>query len=285
MEILQQTFEVFRDLIYNKSGIYLSDKNKKIFENRIQKRLHQLKIDTYEDYLSQIIQGRTNNDEVNYLVDTITVKETLFFRNMSQLRAFEKVVFPEILKNKLNVEGGSIRILSAGCSSGEEPYTIAIILHDKFQKEMNTVNLEIVGMDISEQILNEARQGIFSAHALQEVDSYFREKYFSRVDNGYHLSEDIVKMVKFQIGNLMDEGNLHLLGNFDIIFCRNVLIYFDRNSKARALNSLSNLLNPGGFLFVGRSESLHGIPHNLKLIHFQNAMGYQKPGNPKKNIF
>lgn len=270
-------FRELRDFIYQKCGIYFQDNKKYLLENKIGNRLEALKLNSFGDYIRFLKispQGRT---ELNALFDAITINETSFFRNEPQIQAFEEVVFPELLNHAKQTGSREIKIWSAACSSGEEPYTLAMIIHHKFRLQLGGIQVKIVGTDLSTEILQKAREGIYTDYSMRNMRPEYLTKYFTRVDgNKYRLADEIIAMVQFEQVNLIDKLKMSQYRNYDLIFCRNVLIYFDLNAKIQVINSLYDSLRPGGYLFIGHSESLHGISKAFKLVHFVKAMGYKK---------
>lgn len=275
-ELSEPDFNEIRDFIYSKCGIYFGDNKKYLLENRLNSRVENLSLKSFGEYIKFLKFNPGGRNEVNKLFDAITINETSFFRNLPQINAFADTVSPEIIEKVKNQPMSTLKIWSAASSSGEEPYTLAIVLYEKFHHHLDKIRVEILGTDISEEILQKSKEGIYSDYSMRNIDASYLKKYFNMQGNKYHLKEEIKKMVKFEQVNLLDKFKMGSYKNFDVIFCRNVLIYFDSKAKIQVVNALYNNLKPGGYLFIGHSESLHGISRAFKLVHFVKAMGYKK---------
>lgn len=271
-KLSEETFIKLRNKIYSLSGLYFDDAKKKLIETRISKRIESLDLKSFEDYVT-IISHEKGKEELVHLFDAITINETYFFRSENQFLALERVIIPEIIsldKKK------TIRIWSAASSSGEEDYSIAMLVEEKLKKRFPDTNFEIFASDISSNVLEKAKTGIYSDYSIKNLPQDYLEKYFTKVFDKYELSPKIKGMVEFANINLMDSFEIGKLKNFDIIFCANVLMYFDNKSKEKVVSSLYHKLNKGGCLFVGYSESLHSVSKTFRLVHFPRAMGYKK---------
>ena len=218
----------------------------------------------------------TSMKEFNILMDLVTTNETSFYRNEPQLLSFGTEVLPQIIKERNESRGPkSLRIWSAGCSSGEEPYTLAMIMLD-LGLELAGWKLEIVASDISEEILQKARSGEYSGLTLRNTKPDILAKYFDKSGESYRIKPKVKSMIKFTHLNLNDERRIAMMTNFDVIFCRNVMIYFSDEVKRRLVRGYYNSLKPGGFFYIGHSETLHGISKAFKLVYFKNALVYSK---------
>ncbi|HET6514305.1 MAG TPA: protein-glutamate O-methyltransferase CheR [Thermodesulfovibrionales bacterium] len=267
--VLQDTtFRQLRDFIYEKSGIYVPDMKKYLLENRLLKRVQENNLNSFEDYLYRI---RYNNcgDELARLYDAITTNETFFFREQQQFDIFTEVVIPEVLKYK-GTKG--LQIWSAACSTGEEPYTITLLLREK----RADVRAEIFASDISDGVLMSARKAVYGSYSVRNVPEPYLKKYFKANGQSYELEPSIRNSVKFMNINLTDEKRLPSMRNLDIIFCRNVLIYFDDKAKQKVISLLYDSLRPGGFLFIGASESLHNLTRAFKPTIINKVIVYQR---------
>ncbi|MFH0990127.1 MAG: protein-glutamate O-methyltransferase CheR [bacterium] len=270
------TFYALREFIYERTGIFFPDKKKYLIEGRLGKRLQILKLESFEDYIQLLKYGRKKDEEFDYLCEAITINETFFFRNEPQFDAIEQTVIPELVRAKQAQLSPKIRIWSAGCSSGEEPYTLAMIFLECLKPKYPSLSLEIVGTDINGSVLQIARRAIYSEYSIRNMPQAFLEKYFS-VENGrYVLRPDLKQMVSFRYLNLYDRTQMKTMRNFDIILCRNVLIYFDLKSKIQVVSDLYGSLNYGGALFIGYSELLHGISTAFKVKSLVKTTAYKK---------
>ncbi|MGC8594378.1 MAG: CheR family methyltransferase [Candidatus Kryptoniota bacterium] len=268
-------FSKLRKFIYEHTGIFYADNKKYLLESRISRRLAALRMPGFAEYLSYLNNGGAS-DELTHLVNSITINETFFFRNEPQLKALENSIIPAIIKKRTGDPGLKVKIWSAACSTGEEPYTIAMIIHDKFMAHHPSVNFEIIGTDINTAVIETARRGIYRDYSVKNVPMYYQQKYFTRDGERYILSEDILEMVQFRSLNLFDSQAMKEMAGFDIIIAANVLIYFDINSKQRVVTSLYDSLNSGGFLLLGFSETLYGISQAFKPVHFDRTIAYGK---------
>jgi chemotaxis protein methyltransferase CheR len=275
-KLRQEDFVAVRDFIYEKAGIWFADNKKYLIESRLSKRMSDLGISTYKDYFYRV-KYDASNKEFYALMNVITTNETSFFRNPPQLKAFSDEVLPLLIKEKgSSVKGAKkIKIWSAGCSTGEEPYTLGIILLEILKSTIGW-NIEILANDISQNVLYSARKGIYQKSTLRTTQQSIMDKYFIKNDNNYHIKDDVKKLVKFNQINLNDPRQVQTIADYDIVFCRNVMIYFSDEIKKSLVKQFYKSLRPGGFLFIGHSESLHGISKSFKLEYFKNALVYKK---------
>ena len=271
-----QLFDKWRHFIYENCGIYFQDNKKYLLESRLLKRINYLNLDSYDDYFNYIIRSVNGNSEKKYLYEAITINETYFFRNQPQLDALIKTIIPEIVERENKNTKTKIRIWSAASSTGEEAYSIAISIADLLSPRYPNLEYEIVGTDISYAVIETAKQGIYKEYAIRNTPAYYLKKYFTVNGNNYQINEEIRNHVSFKLLNLYDSVGMRNMFNFDIIFCANVLIYFDMNSKIKVINHLYNSLNKGGYLFIGYSETLHNISKAFKILSFPKTIGYKK---------
>lgn len=275
MELSDNTFNELRNFIYNQCGIYYTDSKKYLLEGRIAKRITSNKLTSFEDYLN-FIKSPTGRNELNELFEVITINETYFFRAQQQFDAFETMIVPEILSTRQNLFNPVFRVWSAASSTGEEAYTLAILIAEKLKPLYPRVQFQILASDINNAVLEQARAGVFKEYSIRNVPPHLLKKYFKQQGTNYVISDEIKQMVKFMNINLYDQQQMRAVANCDVIFCCNVLIYFDIPSKQQVVSYLYNSLNKGGYLFIGYSESLHGVSKAFKLVHFPKAMAYQK---------
>jgi chemotaxis protein methyltransferase CheR len=275
MELSDNTFNELRNFIYDQCGIYYTDNKKYLLEARVAKRIASNKLSSFEDYLT-FLRSPMGRNELNELFDAITINETYFFRAPQQFEAFETHIVPEILATRQNLFNPVFRIWSAAASTGEEAYTLAIIVAEKLKPIYPRVQFQILASDINKSVLEQARQGVYKEYSVRNIPQHLLKKYFTQQGGNYILNDEIKQMVKFMNINLYDAQQMRTVTNCDVIFCCNVLIYFDMPSKQQVVTHLYNSLNKGGYLFIGYSESLHGISKAFKLVHFPKAMAYQK---------
>lgn len=252
-------FEVLTGFIYRKTGIRLESQKLYFLSTRINKRIEILKVESVSEYISILRFGDPEGSEFQNLVNLLTVNETYFFRDFPQLQAFAEQSLDEVIKRKIAAGERRLKIWSAPCSSGEEPYTLAIILHAMLEN-INAWDVEIIASDIDQNILSKARSAIYDERRLREVPPEYLTLFFDRqVDNQYKVKSEIRQMVKFEHVNLSESNDIRNKVGFDFIFCRNLLIYFDDISRKKLVDQFYIALNPGGYIFLGASESVSRI--------------------------
>lgn len=272
----QDQFRILRDIIYENSGIYFADQKLYLLEGRLSKRLKELELDSFDKYLRYLQNPQNRDKELLHIYNLVTINETYFFRYEKQLNGFMQQLISEVLKQK-KAQNQSVKIWSAGCSSGEEPYTLAMLLREHLNGQLFTTPIEIKATDISHRILEKARSGIYSQNSFRSNNKLLlQSKYFIKEDKHFRLRDDIRKMVRFEYFNLRDTFRMRQFRGQDFIFCRNVLIYFDDIMKKKIIRTFYDVLNHGGYLFVGEAESLHGISSAFRVVHFQGAFCYRK---------
>lgn len=262
------TFRQLRDFIYEKSGIFISDSKKYLLENRLTTRLQKKKLASYEDYLYLLLYGNST-DEISKLFDAVTTNETFFFREPQQLDVFIDHIVPSIVNKKGAKE---IAVWSAACSTGEEPYTISMLLLEKGY----TIKKDVIGSDISDGALESAKSAIYNSYSVRNVPISYLKKYFKPNGQNFELCPTVKNTVKFMNINLIDERKMKLIPSRDVIFCRNVLIYFDEKAKKKAVSLLYDCLKPGGYLIIGLSESLHNVTRAFKPVVINKVVVYQR---------
>ncbi|NOZ84997.1 MAG: protein-glutamate O-methyltransferase CheR [Deltaproteobacteria bacterium] len=267
----EDEFRVLRTIVNDYAGIYFHDEMHYILERRLSARIDELGLSGFSDYIRYIRFNPRGRSELEETVELLSTNETYFFREDFQLKAFTDEILPLMSKSGRK----SLRIWSAGCSSGEEPYTIAMLfLESSFSRKFE---LDIFASDISRNVLALARKGTYGKGSFRQTPALYLSRYFSRRENKHKISDHLKSMVTFGHLNLLERDKVEALGKFDIIFCRNVLIYFDIPSKKKVVGSFYNALRPGGFLLLGHSESLMNISTAFELVHFRNDMVYRKP--------
>lgn len=271
----EEEFRLIRDLIYDHCGIFFNGESKYLLEKRLTRRLGLLNLVSYKDYYHLLKYDIRKDQELSDLMDVLTTNETYFFREDFQLKAFTDEIVPELMAAKEKKGDRTLRIWSAGCSTGEEPYTIAMLLLDIAR--VKGWRVEIIGTDISQRVLQQARKGVYGKSSFRATDSRYLDRFFLEQEGSFRISDEVRECVTISQLNLFDHGRLALLGKMDIIFCRNVIIYFDQPAKKRVVETFYNSLRPGGFLLLGHSESLMNISTLFTLRHLKNDMVYQKP--------
>jgi len=272
-------FRLIRDFIRDQCGIYFDEKSKFIVERRLNGRLKLHRMKNFREYYRLLLYDKKKrDDEIQAIMDILTVNETYFFREKYQLKAFSEEILPE-LKEK-NKDKKRVNIWSAACSTGEEPYTIAMLILE--QEDFNGWDISILASDISQRALQVARRGIYKKNSFRDTDQYFIKKYFHKQEGGEHkIIEKVRRLVNFSFLNLVDSNKVKLIGPMDVIFCRNVLIYFDWITREKVVKNLFEALREGGYLLLGHTESLIHLSTNFKLKHFKNDIVYQRPYRQK----
>ncbi len=269
----EDVFRLLRELIRDYCGIYFDDDMRYLIEKRLSRRVKYHHFNKFRDYFRYLLYDRNRDEELASIVDILTVNETYFFREQNQLKAFTEEVLPEL--KLANREGKRLRIWSAGCSTGEEPYTIAMLILEKGL--LYNWDIEIVGSDINQRVLQAARSGTYRKNSFRTTDQYFLRKYFREEDSLFRISDTVKQYVNFNHLNLLDPFKIKLIGSVDIIFCRNVLIYFDHASRKKVVEMFNERLVDGGYLLLGHAESLINLSTAFTLRHYKYDMVYQKP--------
>ena len=199
------------------------------------------------------------------------------FRNQPQLDALTKVILPKIAALKSKQFQKKIRFWSAGCSTGEEPYTLAIVMLEEVASRLKGWTFEIIATDLNDHSLAKCKEGLYSDYALRNTPLPLRQKYFQKEGEAYRVGQELRAPIKFDRLNLSDQTRMLFQKGLDVIFCCNVLIYFDGASKRQTVSHFYSSLIAGGYFFLGHSESLFGIYDQFRLVHFPNATAYYKP--------
>ncbi len=257
-------FKELTAFIHDKTGIAIPVRRKYLIENKLGNRLKELHLSSYADYIKYLKFSPKKESEFKKLCELITVNETSFFRDIKQLTVFKNIILPEIIKKREKQGNKELKIWSAGCSTGEEPYTLGIILHEVLKVSIIGWRIQIYATDISPAVLIRARRGIYNQYSLRTTPDHIIEKYFIKQPDGYKIHPKVQKLVNFQLLNITDPKHTKKVPNSDIIFCRNVIIYFDDEVKRRVINNFYDKLKDDGYLFLGYSESIHRISKLFK---------------------
>jgi chemotaxis protein methyltransferase CheR len=273
--LTREEFVLLRDYVYEKTGIYFAENKTYLLESRLTNRLTELGFSTFEDYYYFLKYGgdKIKNEIVN-LYNVVTTNETSFFRNPPQLEAFKVIIQKNYLQNGIPEQ--QLRIWSAACSTGEEPYTLAILMLELIEKTRKNVPFIVYGTDISSKAMESARQAVYNNYSIRNMDDATRRKYFDESDGVYKLKDNVKRHVKIDFLNLMDTNAYRMYKQMDVIFCRNVLIYFDEKMKKKVIDGLYESLKPRGYLTIGHAESLHNISRAFKPLIFPGTIAYQK---------
>jgi chemotaxis protein methyltransferase CheR len=291
--ITKAELKLLQALVYQECGMYFDERRTHFLEDRLSRRLKECRIDSFYNYYRLLLsdQGR---GELSRLVEDLTVNETSFFRNQAQLELFHKHVLEELLRTKPEKKEFSLKIWSAGCSTGQEPYTIGMLVADalayyELRNAHHVVQMpkplipspwkvEILASDISYSVLRTAQDAIYNDLHMASVDYNYRLRYFDKVGDRYAVKKALKDLVHFDFHNLKTE---FLPQHNDIIFCRNVMMYFDEAEQKRLVEKFWRCLNPGGHLFVGHAESLLGLTDKFQMVYRNNGTAYVRVGDAK----
>lgn len=262
-----EDFEKFRKTIYDESGITFSATNRPILDSRIKEILREKKIETAGEYYELI---HKDHEEMKRMLDSVTTNLTRFFRNQPHFDAFEKYVIPHVLEEKKLTGDKTVRVWSAGCSTGEEPYTIAMLLKRILPPEYD---FSVTASDISLKSLMVAQQGFYAENKVDGIPQDFLAQYFTKKEGGYQVNKDLMDRVKFDYHNLKNDTGMR---NLDIVFCRNVMIYFDEPAQLVVLDRFWESMAKHSYLFIGHSESLFGMNTKFEFLKTDWACLYQK---------
>jgi chemotaxis protein methyltransferase CheR len=275
----EQEFRLLRDFVHERYGIYFEDNQRASLRSRLVGRLASLDLVSFEQYYQYLRFGPQRVEELQRMVSHLTNNETYFFREPTQLQVFADHILRQVKERKAAEGSRTLRVLSAGCSSGEETHTIAMIVYDSGQFFWNW-EVQITGLDVDQVAVEKARRGVYLHNSFRALNPSVVERHFVRQAAGAAVKEPIRRMVRFQHGNIVDPASYEGLSGLDVVFCRNVLIYFSDAMILKAVRLFHDALVPGGFLFLGHAESLSRITDLLVPIRFQGAMVYQRPVSP-----
>lgn len=270
-----------RDLIYQTAGIFQADNKLRLLEDRCRKRMQTLGIATLQDYYQCLTSRPMHHAELVSLLNEITIGETCFFRNRPQLDGIRNIILPRIMEARSKQFLRQIRIWSAGCSTGEEPYTLAILLLEEAESRLKGWTFELIATDLNERSIAYAKAGSYNEHSVRNLNPHLRQKYFDKGKDKdqFCVKPELKQAVSFSRCNLLDNARMMSLKGVDLILCCNVLIYFDVPSKKRVIHHFYAHLLPHGYLFLGHAESLYGITDEFRLVHLPSATAYMKSEN------
>lgn len=265
-----------RDLIYQVSGIYQAENKFYLLVSRATRRMKEVGARSPREYL-EFLTARPNRDsEMRNLLNEITIGETCLFRSMPQIDALRKVVIPSLAEAKKKLSYTKLRFWSAGCSTGEETYTLAMLLLEETLTNMKGWNFEVVATDLNDRSVAKAQEGIYNDYAVRNVPPEYMKKYFTKIGTHFRVADSVRPFITFNRMNLLEDSKMLFMRGFDVIFCCNVLIYFDGKSKTRTIQHFYNALLQNGYFFLGHSESLFGISEKFRLVHFPVTTAYWK---------
>jgi chemotaxis protein methyltransferase CheR len=280
LKLTDAEFRMFSDLLRRHGGLHFGPDTRFLLEKRLVRRLRALEVNSFSAYHYRVRNAAPHDEEFAHLIDELTTNETYFFRERNQLRALIGEIFAELRVARQSSGRGPITVWSAGCSSGEEPYSIVILAMEAGL--VPGADLHVYASDISTRMLRKARQGLYREASFRETEPSLRQRYFSEKDGLWRISDDVKKHVDFIHLNLFDRSKISLLGAMDVILCRNVIIYFDPENKRRVIQTFYEKTRPGGHLLLGHSESLINLSNSFELRHLQNDLVYRRPliGSP-----
>jgi chemotaxis protein methyltransferase CheR len=281
--------KLLQALVYQECGMHFDERRTHFLQDRLQRRLKECRLDSFYSYYRLLISSQGKN-ELAQLLENLTVNETSFFRNKAQLDLFKRDILDEIIHRKQGRRDYNLRIWSAGCSTGQEPYTIAMLVADSmaYYYMRNTLpmespipkplipppwRVEVLASDISYSVLRAAQEGSYNEHQMAMVDYSFRLRYFDKIGDRYVVKKAVKDLVHFDFHNLKTE---YLPQRNDVIFCRNVMMYFDEAEQKRLVEKFYRCLNSYGYLFVGHAESLLGLTESFQMVHHKSGTGYQR---------
>ncbi len=265
-----KNFNLYSSLIYEQSGIHFSATNRCILESRLKERLKISKLINLTEYHNLI---KSNPNEMKILLDSVTTNLTRFFRNTAHFQTLENFIIPDITKHKLKNNDRTLRIWSAGCSTGEEPYSIAMVLKEKLDPSIKPL---IIASDLSLKSLMTAKEGFYKEDRIGGVPENYLKKYFEEKREGYQIIDSIKSIINFDYHNLKYDSKQQ---NLDIVICRNVIIYFDADAQKAVINRFWNSMSNYSYLFIGHSESLFGMNTNFEFVKTKWSTLYKKMKN------
>jgi chemotaxis protein methyltransferase CheR len=271
-----------RDLVYQACGIYHSEEKLYLLSGACKRRMSNCKATDPRQYLDLISSPATRVIELRELLNEITIGETCLFRSPPQLNALQNVILPELIATRSKIGLRKLRVWSAGCSTGEEPYTLSMFLLEQTEKLLKGWTFEISATDLNDRSIETCKAGVYGTYALRNTSDLYKRKYFTAAEGDKLQVKDEVKAgVTFSRLNLNDDSKMLFMKGMDLVFCCNVLIYFDVASKRRVVQHFFSGLQPPGYFFLGHAESLYQVSDQFRLVHLPGATTYLKavPGS------
>ena len=275
LKLTDSEFRMFAELLRSHCGLHFGEDARFLLEKRLARRLRALEMNSFSAYHYRIRSASPHDEEFANLIDELTTNETYFFRERSQLRALTEEIFAELQVARHGEHSGPITVWSAGCSSGEEPYSIVMLAMEAGM--IPGKDIHVYASDISCRMLKKARQGVYRETSFRETEPALRQKYFTEKDGLWRISDEIKKHVDFIHLNLLDRSKISLLRSMNVILCRNVIIYFDPENKRTVIQTFYEKLRPGGHLLLGHSESLINLSNSFELRHLRSDLVYRRP--------
>jgi len=269
--LTESEYRLFRDLIYEECGISFGQEKRAFFESRLKKRMDEYGLRSGYDYYNLVRRSPVSAQEMTSLLDSLMISETSFFRNQPQFELFRAAVLPEIVARKNRNAARSIRVWSAGCSTGQEPYSVVMMMLEELP-DVDSWSIRAFASDLSFTALERAQGGSYRPEQLKGVSEPYLRKYFKKDDGKYVIAERVKRHVIFDYHNLKHDNGLRGL---DVILCRNVMIYFDTEEQRRLIERFATCLSPGGYLFIGHAESLQGLSKRFTMLHSNKGIAYR----------
>ena len=287
--LTEAELKLLQALVYQECGMHFDERRTHFLQDRLLRRMRACQTPSFYSYY-RLLTSQDGKREMAALLENLAIHETSFFRNKAQFELFHKVIMEELLQRKQERRDCSLRVWSAGCSTGQEPYTVAMLMCDALAYyylrnplpyETPTPKplvpppwkLEVLASDISYVALRSAQEGVYSEAQMEPVDFAYRLRYFDKLGDKYAIKKPLKELVHFDFHNLKTE---FLPQRNDVIFCRNVMIYFDEPEQKRLVDKFHRCLNPEGYLFIGHAESLFGISEKFRMVHRDNGTAYQR---------
>jgi len=274
-ELSEIEFGLIRDYIHENYGILFPDDKRNFIKMKLYQRVRAMGFDSFSQYLQHVKYRDKGGEEARYMVSSLINNETYFFREMPQLKVFQEQLLPEIKKTKSQNGDKSLKILSAGCASGEEAYTLAILTYctAAFFYEWET---QVVGLDINSHYLDKAKEGTYHERSLRVTEDPVKRWFFLQDNGDYRIRDKVKSMASFRYGNITDPKSWQGISGMDVIFCRNVLIYFSESKLKKAIDLFHEALRPGGYLLLGHTESLSYVSHDFRTVRYPETVVYRK---------
>jgi chemotaxis protein methyltransferase CheR len=272
-KLTEEAFRLLRDLVHQHCGIFYRDDARYLLERRLAPRVEALGLPDYVAYHRHLRLDPARAAELQRAIDLLTINETYFHREPLQLEALAREILPALARTRAAER--SLRILSAGCSTGEEAYTLAVLVKDS--RLFEGWNVEIVGYDISSRCIEHARAGVYGEQSFRNAESQPMRRWFHLRGGKWAVDEAIKRMVRFSRENLLDARPLAAVSRIDVLLCRNVLIYFDVGARKQVLRTFHQKLREGGWLLLGHSESLVNLTADFEIVHLRTDLVYRRP--------
>ncbi len=276
VSLSQKEFNDLSGFIYSLAGIEIPRQRQYLLENRLRSRLNELSLKSFSEYYQYLLHGPDRKREVEIFCEKMTTNETSFFRDPRQLDVFRDSVLVPLLSRLKETGRKQLHIWSAGCSSGEEPYTLSIMIHELLKVSIIGWRIRITANDISSAMIQKARKGLYNEHSLRNTPKDIIARYFSKEPGGYLVHPKIKKNIVFERINLNDAGAVKRIPKSQVAFCRNVIIYFDLPMKKKVVNFFYDNLVQGGHLVLGHSESLHSVSSIFQPIRKPGGILYRR---------